>query len=194
MEILEQLESIITDEEQVEETEVSWIVEQEKLSDDEKMGKLKELVEYAQSDEFKELNSKFKEKVTEVQNEIRTLAFSRDEAKVNKSILDEYVIAYNATKEILKESKCEVYKMYLESRCEALESAILKKRGIVERGDMEIHFDMPIFTDIDLLKEKATIYNSVDQFLKYCISIYDFKGIMERKNKEEDKNPHQPYE
>jgi hypothetical protein len=76
---------------------------------------------------------------------------------------------------------------------EALDSAIVNKRGIVERGDMAINFDMPIFTEIDLLKEKASVYVSVEQFLKYCISIYDFKGIMERKGKSEEENPHQPY-
>lgn len=59
---------------------------------------------------------------------------------------------------------------------------------------MAVHFDMPVYTEIDILKEKATIYNSVEQFLKFCISIYDFKGIMERKNKAEEDNPHQPYE
>jgi hypothetical protein len=194
MDIETQLKAIVDETVVVEEEiEVSWIVEQENLSDDEKMIKLKELVEYAQSKEFKALIKKFDKKVTDVQSEIRKIAFSREESKANKSILDEYVVAYEATKEILKESTNEIYKKYLESRLEALESAILKKRGVVERGDMAIHFDMPIFTEIDLLKEKASVYISVEQFLKYCISIYDFKGIMERKSKTEDENPHQPY-
>lgn len=183
-------ETIVVDEE----VEVSWIVEQEKLSDDEKMTKLKELAQYAQSEEFKEIVAKFKEEVVKVQNEIRKTAFYREESKPNKSILDEYVVAFRATEEIANETTCEVYKKYLESRLEALESAILKKRGVVERGDMAIHFDMPIFTEIDLLKEKASVYNSVEQFLKYCISIYDFKGIMERKNGTSEDNPHQVYD
>lgn len=193
MQVLEQLKNLVTDEEQVEETEVSWIVEQEQLSDDEKMIKLKELAEYAQSNEFKSLVEKFQDKMVELQKEIRVKAFAREKAEANKSLLDEYVTSYNTTKEIHDEATCEVYKRYLESRLEALESAIIKKRGLVERGDMAIHFDMPIFTEIDLLKERATIYNSVEQFLKYCISLYDFKWIMERKNKTEDQNPHQPY-
>lgn len=129
MDIETQLKAIVDETVVVdEEVEVSWIVEQEKLSDDEKMIKLKELVQYAQSDEFKALVSQFKEKVTEVQKEIRKIAFSREEAKVVKSILDEYVVAYGATEEILKGSTCESYSKYLESRLEALESAILKKR------------------------------------------------------------------
>lgn len=128
MEVLNQLNSLVNNEEQVEETEVSWIVEQEKLSDDEKMIKLKEIAEYAQSEEFKKLKENFNDKVINVQKEIKKLAFSRKEAKVLFSILDEYVVAYDTTKEILDESTCEVYKKYLESRLEALESAIVKKR------------------------------------------------------------------
>lgn len=194
MDIETQLKAIVDETLVVdEEVEVSWIVEQENLSDDEKMIKLKELAEYAQSEEFKSIIAKFKEGVVKVQNEIRKIAFYREESKPNKSILDEYVVAFKATEEIANETTCEVYKKYLESRLEALESAILKKRGVVERGDMAIHFDMPIFTEIDLLKEKASVYVSVEQFLKYCISIYDFKGIMERKNGKEEENPHQPY-
>ena len=33
---------------------------------------------------------------------------------------------------------------------------------------------------------------SVDAFMKYVISIYDYKKLMEKKEKQED-NPHQPY-
>lgn len=189
----EQLKKLVEWETPEEEVEVSWIVEQEKLSDDEKMSKLKELAEYATSEEFKSLVAKFQNKMVELQKEIRKAAFSRKKAEANKSLLDEYVTSYNTTKEIHDEATCEVYKKYLESRLEALESAIIKKRWLVERGDMAIHFDMPIFTDIDLMKEQATIYNSVEQFLKYCISIYDFKGIMERKKGTEDQNPNQVY-
>lgn len=187
----EQLKALVG-EEQPEETEVSWIVEQEQLSDDEKMIKLKELAEYAQSEEFKSLKEKFLKKMEKVQAEIRKVAFSRKEAKSDKSILDEYVCSYNTTEEIMNEATNPVYKEYLKSRLEALESAIIKKRGLVERGDMAFHFDMPVFTEIDIMKEQATIYNSVEQFLKYCISIYDFKWIMERKQPEEE-NAHQPY-
>jgi len=190
----EQLKKLSEEETPEEEVEVSWIVEQEKLSDDEKMTKLKELAEYSTSEEFKSLVSNFQSKMVELQKEIRVKAFSREKAEASKSLLDEYVTSYNTTEEIAKEATSEVYKRYLESRLEALESAIIKKRWLVERGDMAIHFDMPIFTEIDLLKERATIYNSVEQFLKYCISIYDFKWIMERKGKTEDEHPHQPYE
>jgi hypothetical protein len=191
--IEEQLKKLVEEEVQEEEVQASWIVEQEKLSDDEKMIKLKELAEYAQSDEFKALVAKFKEKATEVQKRIKELAFTREEAKANKSILDEYVVALSVTSEIHEQTTCETYKNYLTSRMEAIESAIVNKRGIVERWDMAINFDMPIFTEIDLLKEATSVYISVEQFLKYCISIYDFKGIMERKNRKSEENEHQPY-
>lgn len=189
----EQLTKLLEEQVQDEEVEVSWIVEQENLSDDEKMTKLKELAEYSISEEFKSLVATFQAKMVELQKEIREKAFSRDKAEATKSLLDEYVVSYNTTKEIHDETTCEVYKRYLESRLEALESAIIKKRGLVERGDMALHFDMPVFTEIDLLKERATIYNSVEQFLKYCISIYDYKGIMERKRKPEEDRPHEVY-
>ncbi len=58
---------------------------------------------------------------------------------------------------------------------------------------MAVHFDMPVYSEIDIIKEKATIYNSVEQFLKFCISIYDYKGIMDRKNKTEEDRPHEVY-
>lgn len=59
--IEEQLKALVEEqEEQPEEVEASWIVEQENLSDDEKMIKLKELAEYAQSEEFKSIVAKFK--------------------------------------------------------------------------------------------------------------------------------------
>lgn len=191
--IEEQLKKLVEEETPEEEVEVSWIVEQEKLSDDEKMSKLKELAEYSTSKEFKSLVAKFQDKMVELQKEIRVKAFARKKTEATKSLLDEYVTSYNTTKEIYEEATCEVYKKYLESRLIALESAIVKKRWLVERGDMAIHFDMPIFTEIDLMKEQATIYNSVEQFLKYCISIYDFKGIMARKSGTEEENQHQPY-
>lgn len=76
MDIETQLKSIVDETIVVdEEVEVSWIVEQENLSDDEKMIKLKELAEYAQSEEFKSIIAKFKDEVVKVQNEIRKIAF-----------------------------------------------------------------------------------------------------------------------
>lgn len=177
-----------------EEVEVSWIVEQEKLSDDEKLVILKELATYSVSNEFKSLVAEFKSKIPVIHKEILETAISREETKAIHSILDEYVVSLKATKEITEATTCKTLKEYLlKARCEAFESAIINKKGIVERGDMAVHFDMPVFTEIDMMKEKATIYNSVEQFLKFCISIYDYKGIMDRKNPKIEDNVHQPY-
>lgn len=180
--------------EENEEVEVSWIVEQEKLSDDEKITKLKEIAVYSLSDEFKALVKQFKDKIPQLHEDIKEIAMTRVETKAIKSILDEYVVSLLATQEIAEATNCQLFKEYLiKARCEAFESAIVNKKGIVERGEMAVHFDMPVFSEIDLIKEKATIYNSVEQLLKYVISIYDYKGIMERKNGKEEENPHQPY-
>lgn len=186
-------ESIETSQEN-DEVEVSWIVEQSKLSDDEKLAKLKQLAIYANSEEFKSLVKQFKDKIPSIQQEIRQIARKRKETKAIKSILDEYVVSQDATQEIADSTTCEIFKDYLvKARIEAFDSAITNKKGIVERWEMAVHFDMPVFSDIDILKEQASIYNSVETLLKYCISIYDFKWIMERKSKVEEENPHQPY-
>ena len=188
-------EAVIEQSEENDEVEVSWIVEQSQLSDDEKLVKLKELAQYSLSEEFKSLVKQFKDKIPTLHKEIKEIARKRKETKAIKSILDEYLVSEEATKEIAEATTCEILKEYLiKARCEAFESAILNKKWTVERWDMAVHFDLPVYTEIDMIKEKATIYNSVEQFLKYCISIYDFKGIMERKGKKEDEeSPHQPY-
>ena len=188
-------ESVIENTDENEEVEVSWIVEQSQLSDDEKLNKLKELAQYSISDEFKALIKQFKDKIPQLHIDIRHIVNTRTETKATKSILDEYVASLEATQEIAEATTCKILKEYLiKARCEAFNSAILNKKGIVERGEMAVHFDMPVYSEIDIIKEKATIYNSVEQFLKFCISIYDYKGIMERKNGKVEDNPHQPYD
>ena len=187
-------ESVIENTDENEEVEVSWIVEQSQLSDDEKLNKLKELAQYSISDEFKALIKQFKDKIPQLHIDIRHIVKNRTETKATKSILDEYVASYEATQEIAEATTCQLLREYLiRARCEAFESAILNKKGIVERGEMAVHFDMPVYSEIDIIKEKATIYNSVEQFLKFCISIYDYKGLTERKNGTVEDNPHQPY-
>lgn len=64
------------------------------------------------------------------------------------------------------------------------------------RGQSEVPFDVPLFTELDLLKEKCAVYNSIERFLQYLISVYDVKGIMENMKKAKEKpadNPNQPY-
>lgn len=187
-------ETVTDDTEENDEVEVSWIVEQSKLSDDEKLAKLKELAVYSLSDEFKTLVKQFKDKIPQLHADILNIAKTRTETKATKSILDEYIASLEATQEIVEATTCQILKEYLiKARCEAFESAIVNKKGIVERWEMAVHFDMPVYSEIDIIKEKASVYISVEQFLKYCISIYDYKWIMERKNGKEEDNPHQPY-
>lgn len=187
-------ESVTENSEENDEVEVSWIVEQSQLSDDEKLAKLKDLAVYSLSEEFKSLVKQFKDKIPQLHTDIKHIAKTRTETKATKSILDEYVASLEATQEIAEATTCQILREYLiKARCEAFDSAILNKKGIVERGEMAVHFDMPVYSEIDIIKEKATIYNSVEQFLKFCISIYDYKGIMDRKNGTIEENPHQPY-
>lgn len=187
-------ESVSENSEENDEVEVSWIVEQSNLSDDEKLNKLKELATYSLSSEFKDLVKQFKDKIPQLHADIKHIARTRTETKAIKSILDEYLASLNATQEIADATNCELFREYLiKARCEAFESAILNKKGIVERWEMAVHFDMPVYSEIDIIKEKATIYNSVEQFLKFCISIYDYKWIMDRKSWKVEENPHQPY-
>ena len=149
-------ESVIENTDENEEVEVSWIVEQSQLSDDEKLNKLKELAQYSISDEFKSLIKQFKDKIPQLHKDIKQIIKTRTETKATKSILDEYVASSEATQEIAEATTCQLLREYLiKARCEAFDSAILNKKGIVERGEMAVHFDMPVYSEIDIIKEKA---------------------------------------
>ena len=127
-------ESVIENTDENEEVEVSWIVEQSQLSDDEKLNKLKELAQYSISDEFKALIKQFKDKIPQLHADIKQIVNTRTETKATKSILDEYVASLEATQEIAEATTCKILKEYLiKARCEAFDSAILNKKGIVER-------------------------------------------------------------
>ena len=122
-------EAVIEQSEENDEVEVSWIVEQSQLSDDEKLVKLKELAQYSLSEEFKSLVKQFKDKIPTLHKEIKEIARKRKETKAIKSILDEYLVSEEATKEIAEATTCEILKEYLiKARCEAFESAILNKK------------------------------------------------------------------
>lgn len=134
MNIEEQLKQLVDDtiteqSEENDEVEVSWVVEQSNLSDEEKLAKLKDIAQYSLSEEFKSIVKKFHDKIPEVHNEIKEIAFSRTETKATKSILDEYVVSLNATKEIADATTNEILRDYLiKARCEAFESAIINKK------------------------------------------------------------------
>ncbi len=194
----EQLEELVQ-EELIEDDEVEnpWIINEENLSDEEKMIKLKDLAKYATSSEFKSVKAKYKAKLNETKEEIRKIAYSRTECKATKSCLDEYVMVVWVTKEIAEDITNETFKDYLlKARVVSYDSAIINKKGFVIRWQSEVPFDVPVFTELDLLKEKCAVYNSVERFLQYLISVYDVKGIMENMKKAKEKpvdNPNQPY-
>jgi len=197
-ELEQQIQSLV-DVEENEEVENPWIVTEQALSDSEKLEKLKDLARYANSEEFSNLKEKFALKLGVLREEIREKAYNRVECKSSKSVLDEYVTIIKTLEEIANEVTNETFRHYLIfSRLVSYESAVVNKKGFVERGQGEIPFDMPIYTEIDLLKEKAVQYHSIEKLLGFLISAYDVGNIMEgikktRKEKKEKENEHQPY-
>jgi hypothetical protein len=190
----------VVDVEENEEVENPWIVAEQALSDEEKLTKLKDLARYANSDEFSILKDKFALRLESLRAEIRELAYSRVKCEATKSVLDEYVVIIKALEEIAEEVTNETFKEYLLlSRLVSYESAVVNKKGHVVRGQSEMPFDMPIYTEIDMLKEKASMYHSIEALIGFLMSTYDIANIMDgiRKlradKKKESENEHQPY-
>lgn len=183
----EQLEEIV--EENTESTN-KWIVDVNKLSDDEKREGFKELVRFAKSDEFKELKKFCDTKEKETTKEIDTEIKNRKETKATKSKLDLYVVLADTAEEVAKESKSDLLKSYLiNSYAKALRSAV--------RYKVEEWFDFPSFSYADYLKNKASVYSALQHYLDTCIGYYDIdtKLMAEKKAKEaKEDNPNQPYE
>lgn len=192
--VTEQLENIVSlDEEENDEITAPWEIQQEQLSEDEKLIKFKDLFAYKNSEEYKSLIQFCNEKVEEQNAKTREMAFIRQETKAIKSIIDEYVAMYLVFEEIAKKITNQTFKEYFtEYRMPALESVIVKKKGIVDRNGATIPVDMPIYTELDISKEIASAYFSIEQFFGYCISVYDVKSKLQPVEEKVD-NPHQPY-
>ena len=187
----------------------SWLKKVEKLPAEDKMTALKSLVAYKESDEWKELVKTCRKEVKSINAEVRKIAYSREKCEATKSVLDKYVTIALATKDIAKSITNDIFLSYMiDSRYEALDSAVMYKMWIVFNDSSEVPFDMPIHTELDLLKVKASVWNSIEEFLKDCISCYDVKQVLEQvkekkeknektvEKKEEvivDDNPNQPY-
>ena len=123
-----------TDVEENDEVENPWIDAESKLSDDEKLEKLKDLARYANSNEFKSLRRKYKDLLQLVKEEIRKKAYARTETKAEKSVLDEYVVIANTIREIAEDVTNLTFKDYLlKGRVESYDSAIINKKGNVIR-------------------------------------------------------------
>jgi hypothetical protein len=185
---------------EVEET-TSWIKQVEQMSKEGKKVVIRELLEYRDSDNFKEVLAYCKSQIAVINAEIYTEAYNREKCEATSSILDSYVVTARATRDIADKVDNELFKQYLvQSRISALDSAILFKIW----DPYGVPFDLPIHSSLDIKKTRASAYNSFETFLANCISHYDEKEIVakmdeeakEKKNKkevEEDDNPNQPY-
>lgn len=170
---------------------VTWQSEVEKLSDEEKREAYKDLVRYSESDELKSIKAIYAEKLADCESRIRKEAYSRKKCVSTKSKLDMYVQLSKFTREMADEFSNETLKSYLiDARIKALDSAIIYK---VEEG-----FDIPFHSDLDALKNEASVYNSVDFYLTTCMQYFDIdtKLMQEAKMKEKEqeaKEESQPY-
>lgn len=191
--IAEEAEAFVNPEPIEEEREVGWIESQHNLSDEEKLAVLKDVARYYFSDEFKSLVKEFSSKIPEVDKEIRSLIAKRKKTESTRSFVDRCLVYIEAIEEIKVKTTSEVFKSYLQARIDSFDSMMTNKKGSVAVTEtVEVLVDSPIFSDVDMLKAKKEIYISVDAFMKYVISIYDYKKLMEKKEKQED-NTHQPY-
>lgn len=191
--IAEEAEAFVNSEPLEEEREVGWIESQHNLSDEEKLAVLKDVARHYFSDEFKSLVKEFSSKIPEVDKEIRSLIAKRKKTESTRSFVDRCLVYIEAIEEIKAKTTSEVFKSYLQARIDSFDSMMTNKKGSVAVTEtVEVLVDSPIFSDVDMLKAKKEIYISVDAFMKYVISIYDYKKLMEKKEKQED-NPHQPY-
>jgi 23S rRNA C2498 (ribose-2'-O)-methylase RlmM len=74
-----------------EEETTSWIKQVESLSKDGKKVAIRELVEYRDSDNYKEVLTYCRSKVSELNSSIYEIAYSREKCEATSSILDSYV-------------------------------------------------------------------------------------------------------
>jgi hypothetical protein len=182
-----------------EEETTSWIKQVESLPKEGKKVVLRDLIEYRDSDNYRKVLAYCKTKIAEINSEVYKQAYNREKCEATGSILDSYVVTSTATRDMAEKVENEIFKGYLiNSRISALDSAIMFKIG----DPYGVPFDLPIHSALDILKTKASAYNSFDAFLSNCISHYDEKEIVakldeEKKDKKKkeivDENPNQPY-
>ena len=185
---------------EVEET-TSWIKRVEQMPKEGKKAVIRELLEYRDSDNFKEVLAYCKSQIATINAEIYTEAYNREKCEATSSILDSYVVTAKATRDMVDKIDNETFKNYLvQSRISALDSAIMFKIG----DPYGVPFDLPIHSSLDIKKTKASAYNSFETFLNNCISHYDEKEVVakmdeavkakkEKKEEPVDENPNQPY-
>ena len=184
-----------------EENTPNWVKQAEAMPKEGKKVVIRELVEYRDSDNFKEVLAYCKSQIALINADIYTEAYSREKCEATNSILDSYVVTAKATKDIADRVDNETFKNYLiQSRVSALDSAVMFKIG----DPYGVPFDLPIHSALDIQKTKASAYNSFETFLSNCISHFDEKEVVakmdeevkEKKKKKvevEEDNPNQPY-
>lgn len=179
----------------------TWIKRTEALSKEAKKVAIRELVEYRDSDNFKEVLGYCKDTIASINQEVYNEAYFREKCEATNSILDSYVVTSKATRDMADKIDNELFRAYLiDSRISALDSAIMFKIW----DPYGIPFDLPIHSALDILKTKASAYNSFEVFLANCISHYDEKEVVAKADEEAEKkkkpkkeveedNPNQPY-
>jgi len=160
---------------------VTWQSEVEKLTDEEKREAYKNLIRYKESDEYESLKKLYSSKLEEVTERIRKEAYSRKKCESTKSKLDMFVELSKYTREVAENTTNDILKSYLiDARVKALDSAIIYK---VEEG-----FDIPFHSDLDALKNEASVYNSIEFYLETCMQYFDIdtKLMQEAKMKQKE--------
>lgn len=170
---------------------VTWQSEVEKLSDEDKREAYKDLVRYSELSHWDNLKDKYQLKLKETEDRIRKEAYSRVKCESTKSKLDMYVELAKFTRILAEDVGNDTLKSYLiDARIRALDTAIIYK---VEEG-----FDIPFHSDLDALKNEASVYNSLDHYMTTCMQYFDIdtKLMQEAKMKEKEneaKGENQPY-
>jgi hypothetical protein len=176
-----------------EEVTTSWIQQVEALPKEAKKVAIRELLEYRDSENFKEVLEYCKKTIAKLNTEVHSLAYSREKCEATNSILDSYVATAKVMKDLVKIIDNETFKTYLtSSRISALDSAIMYKIG----DPYGVPFDLPIHSALDILKTEASAYNSFENFLADCISHYDDKDVVkkqEEKKEESEEINNDPY-
>lgn len=177
---------------ETEEISHPYIAKIEWMSKTERKKALRSLVTYGKSDEFAELVKYCENECKTIENRIFESIKWRNKTECTKSEIDQYYEMYKWFIDISKKSTNEVFSEYLtEYRAESAKSNFIKWRWY--SAGFQVMVDAPIFTDIDMLKQSYAVYNSINQFLSYAISMYDKEWAIEEKEVQEE-NKYQPYE
>lgn len=139
---------------------------------------LKSLKKYEVSKEFKKVQDFCDEAMESLLDDIYTELESRETVKLEYSQVTERQMYKGVLEKCADEVTNEHFKEYLLDRADRHKSHI----------ENWVWIDEPIFSALDIIKhQRQEYYNIKTAYLNFCISKYE-------KNKEEENNPHQPYE